>query len=197
MSDFNFNWDDSDLSCALCGDMLKYADESFVLTVVMAVVIPEGIQYIPLMLEDGSDFLYEPYFFCFTCWESCIEDVRTEKGDMPPVEDQYSILECACCESGIRQNEVLGTASFGEVHRTKRSPDTGGYVKFEVMDPEPSTLCIECLNALNTVVDDLWTDGVSQGGECEEGRFIRCWRYGCTYDGTSCKALCKSLKETG
>jgi hypothetical protein len=198
MSDeYEINWESSELSCGLCGEMLKYADESYVLTVVVAGINSEGTHYAPLLLEDGSDFLYEPYFFCFTCWESCIEDVRLEKGDTPPIVDQYSILECACCESGIRQNEILGIAAFGEVHRSRRSPDTGGYAKFEVMDADPSTLCIECLNSLNAVVDNLWDDGVSQGEECTEGRFIRCWRYGCTYDGTACKALCKSLKETG
>lgn len=198
MNDF-VNWDASDLSCALCGDMLRYTDESFILTVVTAAIEERSIHYRPIMLEDGSDFQYEPYFFCFTCWESSIEEVKKRCEDNPPVSDQYGILECGCCESGIRQHETMGISSFGEVRRSRRSSTEGGKSTFEVMDPDPSILCVECLNDLNTIVDELWEGGVTQAEECAEGRFIRCWRYGCsaTGEGIECKALCKSIKEAG
>jgi hypothetical protein len=186
-------WASTKHDCSSCDNNLAYTEEVFSLSVVYAQVTETGVVFLPLMIED--DNLYEPCMFCLDCWESDKEQLMELVEDMPPIEDDFAILECDICGSGIRQDETLGVCSFGEIHLSKRQPngektsDT-----FQVMDTDPDIICVACLNKLDQeVVADLWDSRVAQNEECEEGTFARCWRHGCQADGT----CIFSLEETG
>ena len=174
----------SDKACIFCQDMLLYTDEVFVLVISAAQVTAGGLLYPPLASETG-DFLFEPHFFCFTCWENGLEELRELYEDVPPIEDMYAVLECAVCESGIRDGETVAVASFGEIHLSHRNPNgESNTSKFASMDSDPTALCIACVNGLSgEVFDELWPMDIRQFNECREGTFARCWRYGCSAQG--------------
>lgn len=188
-------WTATDFSCTTCGEPIPFADEVFVLTIMLVQMTERGVQYSPLLFEDG-DFLYEPHFFCFSCCENNKEELEGLVRDMPPVEDNYSILDCSACKSGIRSGEVSALITHGEIHLSKRSPNgESGGSRFTCMDDDPTVICISCVNRLNKdVVDELWYEYVKQYKECSEGTQIRCWRNGCPADEEESCANCN--KET-
>jgi hypothetical protein len=186
-------WSATQLDCSSCEEVISYDDEIFALTVVAPLVVEEGVIYSPLMA--GDDHLYEPCIFHFECWEEDREELREFSADVPPIEDDFAILECGMCGSGIRQEETMAVAVFGEVHISKRDPNgEKSSDTFTGMDLNPDVICIACLNKLDQeVVDELWDSRVAQNEECEEGTFTRCWRHGCSADG-SCSF---TFEETG
>lgn len=167
--------------CAHCEEQMVYAEEAFSLNIVKTQVTAEGLNFLPYILEDNP---YKNCMFDFECWEGAEEELRELKADVPPILDDYAILECDVCECGIREDEVLGLVSHGEVHRSPRDPTTDTFV---AMDDDPLVLCISCLHSLDVdIVQDLWDYRIAEHEECEEGTFARCWRYGCSADG-KCK----------
>lgn len=195
LGDLDIGWSDSQFSCTLCGEAIAYKEEVFVLTVVLAQMTERGVLYSPLLFEDG-DFLYEPHFLCFNCCEESLEELHDLLTDVPPLEDEYTIIDCSQCKSGVRAGEVIGLITHGELAVSKRSPNgVNGGSTFEVMDDDPRALCISCLNRLsNDVVDELWADRVQQYQECAEGTELRCWRNGCSADACG---DCMSCKRVG
>ena len=174
------DWSTTEFSCVTCGEAIMFAEENHVVTIVMAQLFERGMQFSPLIFEDG-DFLWEPQFFCSSCWEAAKEEIDDLVRDVPMVEDHYSITDCSSCHSGIRAGEVVGLITSGEVHHAKRSPngEPGGST-FECTTPDPHVLCIGCINKLSSeIVDELWNEPVRQFHECPEGTEIRCWRNGC------------------
>jgi hypothetical protein len=157
--------------CRSCLDTILYADEVYLLQVGYAAIQPSGIEVCPI---DG----YNPHFFEFTCWEHVIEELRETVEDLPPLIDDYAVLECSCCSSGIREMEVMGLATYGELHCSKRSPEDQGTPTFSSLDDSPTVICISCLKRLSEDFR-LWPH-ISQGNECAEGTHFRCWRYGCS-----------------
>jgi hypothetical protein len=177
-------WSTTKLDCSSCGERLSYTEEVYSLSVVGAQVTESGLIYIPLMVE--NDHMYEPLFFCFGCWEQDKESLQELAEDQPPIEDDYAVLECDICGSGIREGELLGVSVFGEIHLSKRSPNgEKNSDTFEGMDPNPDAMCVVCLQRLGgDVIDELWDGGIYQHLECPEGTFARCWRHGCSADGS-------------
>jgi len=178
--------------CAHCEERMLYAEDSYSLSICSAKVSLLGLLFTPLLLEGDP---YKSRMFDSDCWEGAEEELRESKADVPPILDNYAILDCGVCECGIREDELLGIVVHGEVHRSQRNPageapsDT-----FVVMDDDPLILCISCLHTLDVdIVQDLWDFRIAQETECEEGTFARCWRHGCSADG-QCK---KRLEETG
>lgn len=172
----------SEHTCDKCGSSIQYTDEIYMLQVVQPYIQSGQLLFAPVQAEDG-DFLYEPCFLEFMCWEEVEEDMREKMEDHPPILDDFAILDCAICESGIRQWEYSGLAVYGELHCSKRSPDGNPTSIFDSQDPSPVVFCIACLKKIDESIE-LWDD-VDQNGECSEGTFIRCWRYGC--DPSACQ----------
>jgi hypothetical protein len=191
MSDLShIEWEATEIKCRYCGDSLRFTDEVYVLSDSTCVLTEEGVTYNPT--EEDMEFRNAPCFFCFDCWEECEENIRLLKEDEPPVADDYAVLECDICESGIRDGEVLGTAVFGEVHLSKRVPHgERATTIFESMDPNPTVVCVGCLYTMHRDVVEVWDQALSQGGECDDGTVMRCWRYGCG------PGTCKKMRETG
>lgn len=173
-----------------CQESIKFDDEVFLLSLAYPQIIGEHFLFSDALYDDG-DYLYEPCFFCVNCWEHLEEEIRTQTKDTPPVEDDYAILECSTCGSGIRANEILGTIQFGELTASRRTPN-GERAAMYVAQGQKKVICIHCLNVLNNdIVDVLWTHSVVQHAECQEGCALRCWRHGCDADST-----CPHIKET-
>lgn len=175
--------DDTEHSCSHpCGDTLPYDTEVFLLTVAVC-SMQLGRLAFPPALDTDNDFLYEPCFFCFSCYEEIEEEIRTRTRDTPPIADDYAVLDCSVCASGIRRDEVIGMVQIGEFIKSHRTPDDGSCTAFKPNSAELTdhVLCITCLNILNNdIVDTLWTHPVMQHGECSEGSALRCWRLGCS-----------------
>lgn len=188
----DYDWSATGFSCSGCGEAVEYMEEVFVLTVVLTQPGERGTMYAPLIFEDG-DFLYEPHFLCFNCRDEELEELCDLMRDIPPILDQYSILDCDACRSGIRLGEVVAIVTHGEIRLSKRQPNgENGGSTFECMDGHPDVLCVCCVNRLSKdVVKDLWKDDVQQYNECPEGTQIRCWRSGCSADVDSNCANCK------
>lgn len=178
-------WVESGHTCSACNENIHLTEEIYMLKVVVP-SITDKIQYSDIVAEDG-DFLYEPLFFCYNCWEELIETIKEWVEDSPPVDDAHSIFNCSICNSGIRQGEVMSVSAFGEMHITRRSPDgITGTRTFEICDDDPTKVCIHCLRMIDEDSVDLWNGGVSQLNECREGTAVRCWRYGCPVQGYQC-----------
>lgn len=176
--------------CADCEDHILFSDEVFLITVVRPSVSLDGLSY-NIVESDDNDFLYEPRFFDVECWENQLEDLREHMENRPPILELRAILDCSICASGIKENELIGLVTFGEIQHSERCPDGEATSKFVPMDPDPTIICTACLWYMNENVIRLWEGSVQNVDECEEGTFIRCWRYGC--DGTSdCKKLVES-----
>jgi hypothetical protein len=184
-------YSNTDLRCRYCGEHLKYHDEAFILGDCICTVAPDGVIYPPTLNDDGTGFRNNPCFFCYECWEECEDDIKEAKKDEPPVADDYAVMECDICESGIRDGEVLGAALCGEVNLSQRSP-SGEIAKavFEISESTPTILCVGCLVTMHRDILEVWDGPITQGDECEEGTMLRCWRYGCD-------PVCKKLRETG
>ena len=174
-------WNATQGFCICCQERTCYSEDAFSLGV-FTVFISGGLTFVPLVLEDDP---YPARVFDMDCWESCEEELREAKENEPPIYDDFAILDCGVCESGIREGEILGVISFGEVQRSTRNADNmGPSDTFVSMDPDPLILCVACLNTLDTdIVQDLWDFRIVQHTECTEGTFTRCWRHGCSADG--------------
>jgi hypothetical protein len=184
-----------DFSCVTCGDTIQFTEETYVVTIVIAHLTEKGMLYSPLIFEDG-DFLWEPQFFCESCWDCSKEELADYKRDVPLVDDDQSITNCSTCHSGIRTGEVVGIITAGEVRQASRYPNGEyGGTTFKCTSPDPHVLCISCINMLNSdVVDELWDEPVKQYHECPEGTAIRCWRNGCPAEEDSNCANCAYTK---
>ena len=193
LEDLDLNWSRTEFSCRVCGESISFAEEVFVITIAVAQLGVRGMQYSPLLFAEDGDFLYEPVFLCANCWEDSQEGLGDIVRDIPSVLDDYAVVDCGPCKSGIREGEVVALVTYGEIRLSKRCPNgINGGSTFEVMDADPTILCISCINTLSKeVVDELWTELVKQFNECPEGTEIRCWRNGCSADEDSDCANCK------
>lgn len=168
----------TDYDCACCGDTIMFSDESIVITIMVPTVSPDGaLAYEPVLAEDG-DYLYEPRFLEYSCWENVANELYEDQQDNPPIEDAESVTSCKLCESGIRLGEIMGLATKGELLCSPRLPDGVETTTFDAQDPAPDVICIVCLQNLATNVIDLW-ESIEQADECSEGTELRCWRLGC------------------
>jgi hypothetical protein len=185
----------SGVVCAQCEDDIKMEEECYLLQVVQCQKLGGQMYFYPVKdeFDENDDFLFEPYHFCFECWEDLLTDAKREMQDAPPVEDARSIIECTCCGSGIRgmethnsaeiPGEYVATYTLLEFERSRRAPAPGF-----MFGPAPrvlgksEVLCTYCTAILNEVLIAMWKD-FSQAGECIDCIQTRCWRYencGCT-----------------
>jgi hypothetical protein len=181
------------VTCADCEDEISYEEEFILIQVVQAQKVGNEIFLYPLLDETGlqSDFLFEPYHFCFKCWEDSYEKVQEEMEDTPPIADVLSVIECSCCGSGIREWEIIGTWTIGEFFVSRRFPAGGAqrlHPRFNGIG-KPSVLCSYCIALLNEVVIAMWDD-FPAGDTCLDCVQIRCWR---TQD---CACTCHEEGET-
>jgi hypothetical protein len=179
-------------ACFECGDPIVYTEEVFLLSVMRTRITGNGLVYDNIVVDDMSDLLYEPILFCVGCWETVSEELAEQMADAPPITDDYSIIDCVCCGSSIRTDEVLGVCTFGEVHLSRRAPNGIHEDVFENVDANPIAICLGCLNTINQAVTLLWGDDedcpvlIQQQDECLEGIYARCWRAGCCADADIC-----------
>lgn len=165
--------------CADCEDRIGYEKEFVLLQVVQLQKLGGGVFFYPVMDETGivSDYQFEPYHFCFECWEDLYEKIREEMADAPPAEDALSVIECTCCGSGIREWEITGTWTVGEFITSRRAP-APGFTPGPRFDQasKPEVLCAYCLALLNEVVITMWDDFPAES-ICIDCVQARCWRH--------------------
>lgn len=165
--------------CADCGENIVYTQEAWLLSVVHPQKVGKKHFFHAVINEEDVDgsFLFDPYYYCFTCWESVYEEIKEESKDEPPVLDSgISEFECSCCGSGIREGEYAGTLSLGEFHVSKRAP-SGVHGPYFKTITSPDLLCLYCLVLLNEGHIEMWED-LTQFGECNDCIQLRCWRHG-------------------
>ena len=181
-------WSRTDELCAQCEERLAYTEEVFLLQIVRPEVAEGTIRLVPVLAEDG-DFLYEPYFLHFSCWEDVLGELKDESKDCPPVPDDMSVLECSCCKSGIREWEYCAALNLGEFHISARSPSGEGCGPDFVEMSTPDVLCLYCVSIINENWLEFWATGIAQDQECDDCLHARCWR---TF---SCECTCHSETE--
>lgn len=172
----------TDHECAACSDKIEVDSEIVCITVVAfePVTLETGevsIRATPVSADDG-DFLYEPRFLEYECWEDVVDELYNLLNDNPPIIEDGAVASCRICESSILPNEVTGLATKGEIQWSPRTPEYIATHTFDAQDPRPDAICISCLKKLSAEYLNLW-DSVEQGEECSEGTDIRCWRHGC------------------
>lgn len=160
--------------CPECGEDLVFTEEIYLLQIVQPHILPTGLVLHPVLNEEG-DFLHEPYFMHFMCWEKVEEDLRETVKDEPPVIESFAPLRCKYCESSICEWEVCGSLSMGEIHISKRAPE-GVHGEELVEMAEPDLICLYCLLLINEGITEFWEEGVSQNGECGDCIQGRCFR---------------------
>lgn len=172
---------DTGLTCAYDGDIIEYTDGVVVMLVVKPYLIEGRLTFYDVTTEEEeNDYYYEPVLFSASGWDEVQEKFREYMGERTPVSSTQSIVGCTFCKSGVEQGELMGVATFGEVHRSQRNPDLHSYGNhFENLDRNPSLFCIACLTDFNSDVHELWEDAELQAEVCEDGLYARCWRSGC------------------
>ena len=172
-------------ACAQCEEDLIYTEDVFTIHVMRALIV-NGLPVLQPLLDDDGDFLYQPYFLHFKCWEEIVDNHKEEIENTPPVEDEFSLLTCDCCGSDIREHEVLMAATLGELVLSERSPSGQRATRLEPSG-SPDVFCIWCLSMINNDWIEFWEDGVGIEGEslaCLECQGTRCWR------GFDCACTC-------
>jgi hypothetical protein len=177
---------ETDHICADCGDAIVYMEEVFLLQIVRPQLLDGRTLYWQVTDEEEPDgpFKFEPYYFCFACWEKLYESVRSDMQDEPPVEDEASQFECVCCSSGIRgtqlilgqvvPGELAGTFTLGEFHVSSRAPDGVRGPNFMQLSSS-NMLCLYCTGLMSDGYIDMWAD-LSENGECSDCVQARCHR---------------------
>ena len=168
--------------CSDCADDIAYTEEVVLLQVVQAESVDGKALFYPVLRPHDGTFLYEPYHYCFRCWENLYEQLREDTVDEPPMIDAGAAFECLCCSSSIREGEYVGTFTIGEFHQSRRSPSGVRSMQF-MHNGKPEMLCLYCLLLLNLHIE-MW-EHVTQAGECDECVLARCWR-----DPSSCDCGC-------
>lgn len=163
--------------CPECGETIVFTEDIVQLLVVQPQLLPKQLVF-HQSLDDEGDFLYEPYYLHFSCWESVEEQLLEEVEDTPPIEDALSVFQCKVCGSGIRDWEHCGSLTCGEFHVSARNPHGVRGEDF-IEAAEADVICLYCLLVINIGIIEFWSDetgGVSQFGECGDCLHARCWR---------------------
>lgn len=167
----------TDHGCAACAETLCFTDEVVVITIVVPTIEGTEFKYAPAEADDG-DFLYEPRFCCYECWEDVGNELAELLENTPPIEEITAVTLCKICKSGICMGEITGLVTMGELQCSQRSPDIAATTTFDAQDPDPAVLCVSCMQKLSDQYLDLW-ESVGHADECAEGTDIRCWRLEC------------------
>lgn len=164
--------------CTDCGESLDYVDEVWLLEVQQLRQLGGRVFHHQVFNEQDpqGDFLYDPYFYCFNCWETQHKELKEDFDDELPILDRESIMECSCCGSGIREGEYVGVITLGEFHPSTRAPNGERGPRFTSIS-NPDIICTFCLALLNENHMTMWEEGFSQVGECIDCTQLRCWRY--------------------
>jgi hypothetical protein len=181
MSSDDNAWErDTGLTCSFDGEVIEYTDGVVIVLVVRPFLVDGRLTFYDMKTADEDDYLYQPVIFHARNWDDIQEQYKEFLDEKTPVPCAYPVVNCTFCKSGVQAGEVMGVATFGEVHRSQRNPDLRAYGNhFVNLDRSPSMFCIACLRDLNHEVQTLWEDGVSQNDECSDGTYMRCWRHGC------------------
>jgi hypothetical protein len=176
----------TDFICADCEEPLRYTDEVFLVQVVQMQRYQDRLLFHDIIDDqdpDGPCFRFEPYHFCFKCWEDTYNQVRDETEDEPPVIDGYDLAaDCVCCGSSIRNGEFAGTFTLGEFHLSDRAPNGVRGQSFKPLG-KSDIMCLYCLATMNENYITMWPD-LSQYDECIDCIQTRCWR------GSACDCRC-------
>jgi hypothetical protein len=167
--------------CVVCSEEIMLTEEVYLLRVVVGICDENGLR-LEIVESDDKDFLYEPTFFCFGCWEDAVEDLKEFVQDESPELDNHAVMECSICSSSIRDLEYTGLGMWGEIQTSRRCPEGQATQTFVDTSIEQAgcIMCIACLKRFNDdVVSSIWESGVDQEGSCGEGTLGRCWREGC------------------
>lgn len=172
----------SEHECPSCSDQIMLVEEVYALWVVQATA-EHGFQVSYAESADG-DLLYTPQFFCFSCWETLVEDLlqALATDNNPPIRHDRGVFDCSLCGSSILPEEYFAQVTVGEIHHSEKVPNKELSFSFHVLTENPQILCISCLKTLNDEVVEMWEGGVDQEDECDHGTHIRCWRNGCELD---------------
>lgn len=174
------NEEDNDTICADCESPIGYTEEMFLVQIMQAKKVGGAVIFLPVIDENDVEggFLFDPWLYCFTCWEEHWDNLKNEAHDHPPVADpiaNLTAIECACCGSGIREWEYTGTFTLGELRRSTREPNNVPGPRFTPMN-KPEVICLYCLRTFNDNYVEMW-ESISQFNECADCTHARCWRF--------------------
>lgn len=163
--------------CSDCGKELEYTEEVFLVQIIQPQRFDGKVFYHNVIDESDpqGDFMFDPWYFCFSCGENLLEGLKEDATDEPPVEDDASSHDCVCCGSGIRDWELAGTITVGELHISSRAPNGIRGPHFH-SNGKPDLYCLYCMVIINTFHIELWSE-LSESGECADCIQVRCWRY--------------------
>lgn len=169
---------DSGHVCALCNEQIDMMDEVLCLEVVLPSSQNLVAQYF-ILENDQGEYAYEPYFFHAHCWKDDVEEQLNEAvDDQEPIMDPNGVVECDGCTSDILEWETCGILTPGDFRYLEQSQDDEYSPRFV---PYPNTrstaLCISCLARINEEMLEMWENGITHAGACDEGVHLRCWRY--------------------
>lgn len=163
--------------CAQCEEALEFKEEVFLLQIVR----PNGVGnevVLHVALDDDGDFLYEPHFLHFKCWEEIQSELEEEIENEPPILSPNAVASCSCCEGGIEASELVGALTLGELYLSKRAPSSTGRGEDFEESGDPYLICTYCLMLVHENWIEFWRDGISETGEqvCMDCMQARCWR---------------------
>jgi len=172
--------------CGYCGVDIRVSLPDAVWDVALLQVVTattgggEGVSYKVETAED-NDFLFAPHFFCMTCWEEITESIDSASKDHAHHRTIYladAVVRCDQCNSGIAEGEIFATICSGALCMSVQTPSGHPETDFVPTDkmPRPEVLCIGCMKLIDSEIKELWSSDVSQGDECDEGTYSRCWR---------------------
>jgi hypothetical protein len=193
--DTDSNWvtslAETGLTCPVSGESIAYVEGVLAITVVVAAQTHDGrLQPQLAVTDEKDDLLYTPQFIPSSAWEDTFEELEEARSSAGSIKDPYGICDCGVCKSSIRSGEVILLAAFGEIHRSKRTPNgTDGLNTFEMLDNNPTIICTACENVLHGKILQLWEEPVKQSNECAHGTQSRCWRHGCQAHKDRCMLL--------
>jgi len=130
---------------------------------------------------DDGDYLFAPHFFCMMCWEEmtdALTDASKSHRLHRTIYHSEHLVRCFECNSAVLDGEIFATVCSGALQPSPRTPFGVPEVDFKGTDrlERPVVLCIGCMKLLDSCVKELWNADVSQGDECDEGTYKRCWR---------------------
>lgn len=165
--------------CACCEDGLHLTEELFLVTFAQPYLTAQGV-VLATHGQDGQP-LWEPLFYCFSCWENVKEEAQEACDNVPPVESVEGLLCCDICSSDICAGETMMTETFGEIHWSERTPNGVATPVFVPMS-EASHICLACVASMDTehirpgLLEDLAPAAGLTVASCTTGIHGRCWR---------------------
>jgi hypothetical protein len=149
-------------ACAYCKEDIHSVEELKLLQVVYVDCVNNETAF--YTIDNGwGEYEYKPQLFHFMCWEEIQEELVDILDGQESLFDPDGPCVCTCngCAVSINPWEIVGIISFGELRRSKRTPNGESTFYFDDCNSVPDVLCSSCLAATNHEVLEMWTEAVA------------------------------------